>query len=182
MYEPHSIGLFILGFLLAGVALAAASVLRGTGRVKIPQWVLFAIGLVAILQLLLAQAIRFYDQWRMREEFRQLSPGRIEKMVIGQDGRTNQVADPARIGELLALVRPLAGVAAHHSHPVNQFDVVFELPNYSYRWRIGRDSERPEEYWVELLGRGRAGQELEIGRVHSARLGQFLEDLLNPKR
>ena len=78
--------------------------------------------------------------------------------------------------ELIPLFRQLQSVdsvPAHHSYPTDPFDVRFMLNGHEYRYQIGRDSARPNEYWVFETARA-PDSGREIGRIESPTLGQVL--------
>jgi len=73
-------------------------------------------------------------------------------------------------GSLLAGLRTLASVTAHHSHPTEPLRVEVRSRDQARTFIVAEDSDRPEEYWVfvpkkELLPASSLG--FEIGRIRT---------------
>ena len=54
-------------------------------------------------------------------------------------------ADPNAV---IGALRTTADIPAHHTHPVRDFTVVIDDQIGGLTLRLGRDSDRPQEYWV----------------------------------
>jgi hypothetical protein len=75
---------------------------------------------------------------------------------------------------IVAALKTVTDVGAHHSHPAELFRVEVMTDSGSLELILGRDSERPDEYWVFPLDRKRF-EDLgnEIGRVTTATLAPY---------
>jgi hypothetical protein len=180
MYEPHDPTWLFFGF-FGSMALFAVMVLRRRAGRPVPAG---GVGMltwgVAVLFLFGAFAMQGYDRWKLRTEFSQLTPARLTRVTLSRGNQTNQLHDFERISEVLSLAQSARRVRAHHSHPIEPADLILESKGLSYHYRIGRDSELSEEWWVQRVGRD--GSEFEIGRVQSNQMGQLLDQLLPPKQ
>lgn len=161
------------------VLLIVASVLRQVRNSRVPKWAVPVLIGLAVSQLLLAFVLLAYDKSRMRKELRSVVTAEVKTLVLRSPARTNEVTSRAQIEGLLTLVQTAKSVAAHHSQAVGRFRLSFDFRGREYQLLIGRDSERPDEFWICLPNDSDPFQEgLEIGRVQSAQLGRTVQDLL----
>jgi hypothetical protein len=125
---------------------------------------------------------RQHDNWRLREELRNVAPAEVAEVVLSRGNLQANVTDKTELAKLFSLLRSVARVAAHHSHPTDEFEVTFQFKGQLYHYRLGRDSKKEDEYWVFRVGQPRAGnQDIEIGRIQSDQLGQLMATLLRGK-
>jgi hypothetical protein len=73
------------------------------------------------------------------------------------------LAERSRV--LRGLLANLESVPAHHSHPEEAFHVRLLDGDRRMDLELCRDSDRPREYWVYLLGEGRHRELNEVGRI-----------------
>jgi len=94
------------------------------------------------------------------------------------DSATQMSVNGRRVENPSILVAPLRlvdHVAAHHSHPLEPIRIDLGSRNTKTYVVIARDAERPTEFWAFLPGRGRAdrpGQE--AGRIVSKDLDTLM--------
>jgi hypothetical protein len=180
MYRPHNPTWFALGFLVCLVLFAVGVIKQRRGQVAVPSGVLVALGLLAGTQLIVMLALRAYNDSRMRQELKSIAPAEIQKLTLTRDAASRVITSPADISSLLGLLQSASGVAAHHSSPMNPFEIEFEFHDTQYRYRVAADSERAGEFWVFPLGPSYAGGEgIELGRVRSDKLGPLVDRLLS---
>jgi len=183
VYEPHHPAWFALGFVICMLAFAVATVQRHRQRWQIGRAPLIALCVIGMVQVLLAIAVIRFDQRQFRSELKAMVADQVDQITLSRAGAHRELTDRQEITQLIALLQTLKGVAAHHSHPVEKIDLVFNSGGRQYHYRIGRDSERPWEFWIAPIGRQAPGREgLEIGRVQSAEFGRLVERLLGGRR
>ena len=73
----------------------------------------------------------------------------------------NTVSNP---DELLAILKTLRPAIPHHSHPTKRIRIEVKTANDDLVLELGRDSDRPEEYWV-FYPRYPVTTYSEIGRI-----------------
>jgi hypothetical protein len=182
MYQPHDIRWFLLSFVICLVLLGVAVLLRERSKWRLPKWTVPALVAVTALQLVLAGGTRAYDDGGYRDELRGLDPGKIKRLGLSQGGMTREITDPSQVSDLFSQIQTLKSIGAHSSHPTREFDLVFEYDGHRYHYRVGRDSARPDEYWVLEMNRPGSGYTgREIGRVKSDQLGRAAENLLGAR-
>jgi len=79
----------------------------------------------------------------LRDEFNALADQNIGMLVIDDEVT---IQDEHVIQSLITTVRDAKGVAGHHSHSVRHISLNF--PAQRKRYRLGRDSTTPSEYWL----------------------------------
>jgi hypothetical protein len=172
MYQPHNLSWFIVCALLCILGAVVTRLLSLRAKNKFEKVSgLFAFGFV--LFLLLTAGVKMYDDYRMRAELRKISAEKVSYFRLSNGKSSREIASPADISALMSRIRSLKNIWAHHSHPVDPFTIDFKYDGESYEYEIGRDSERPDEYWINAVGRDE-----DIGRVHNSDLGQTLQHLL----
>jgi hypothetical protein len=176
MYQPQQPQWLGVGFLVCVGLVAALGALHHFGKAKPPNWLF---GLLIGLAFLLVLAIygqKVDEDKQLRSELKNLDPLSISNITVIAGTVRRRLADPNELKPLFSLLQRVAPASAHHSHPVLPVEVEFMNDSHLYRYRIGQDSERPEEYWV--LETARAGEfGREIGRVESPELGRVLQAL-----
>lgn len=80
-----------------------------------------------------------------------------------------QVPDPDKI---ISALKELAPYWAHHSHPTKRIRVVIRTDVRELRLELGRDSGKPQEYWVFSPELDASGQN-EIGRITTAAFDEY---------
>jgi len=179
MYQAHQTGWFGLAFLMCIGLVAALSILAHFGKLKLPNYVLFALIVLAILQILSINWLRVLDNNQLRAEL-MIAPGSVSNVVVHIEGSSREILATNKVALLFNQLQRVKAVLAHHSSPINSFDVRFERNNQEYQYRLGRDSARSNEYWVfETARAGNPGRE--IGRIESSSLGELLNALAHGK-
>jgi hypothetical protein len=87
--------------------------------------------------------------------------------VVYVDGR--QVRDSDK---LISALKKIAPYAAHHSHPTKRIRVEIHGDVRELTLELGRDSDRPQEYWVFYPQFGVTSSS-EIGRITTAALDEY---------
>jgi hypothetical protein len=160
--------LFVVSF-LAMLSIAVRLLQRMRGRVKDPEGVhytkkypvrsmtlfisclIFMIFLSALLKEGSRKEIQFYlDHLDLRTVSIRVNGG--------------SVANPGAVIEALH-VQP--EITAHHSHPTESITVTIDDKLGQLQLRLGRDSERPQEYWV-FYPRYRYTEHNEVYRINTA--------------
>lgn len=175
-YQPHEPLWFLAAFgvlvLLAGGLLT----LRQRGKSRIPAWLPPTVAALAALQIALAGATRLYDDAQFRRELRAIPADAIARVELIRDGRQHRLDRPAEIRTLLLGLQAVRNIAPHHSSPTDPIEVAFQYQGAAHRYRVARDSERPDEFWILEVARSHPGTApREIGRVQSEVLGEVLE-------
>lgn len=49
---------------------------------------------------------------------------------------------------LIETLQAMPSIGAHHSHPERRFNIIIESGKGTLKLALGRDSQRPQEYWV----------------------------------
>lgn len=179
MYQPHNI-LWLLGaFVLCCLLLVATFLRSRLSQSKMPKWIFAVIIGLALSQFWLALGITAYDKQRLRSELRAISAAEVARIEIKHGAQQKQITNSSDIGAILTALQTVRSVAAHHSQPLDKFGLSFDYRGHHFRYVIGRDSERSNEFWVCLPNELPLGEEgLEIGRVQSDKLGAIAANLL----
>jgi len=175
MYQPHNLYWLLLPLLFFAVWFAVQCVrYQGKNRKKMIWPWLGALGVI-----LLINVVSHYDDMKLLEELRGFHPAAINTLVLSQGNRRREINTPSEIAALISAFQSITNVAAHHSNPLNRFDVVFDYQYNAFHYQVGRDSEKPDEYWVIRITNGR--EELGPTVVHGRADGleKLLEDSLN---
>ncbi len=163
---------------LSAVILGVLTALKRLKKLPVSNWILSLMPWLITLQVVLLFGVGSYDNWRLRGELRNVAPAEVGELVLSRGDVKTKVTNKTEIAKLLSLIQTLTYVAAHHSHPTDEFDVTFESKGQLYHYRLGRDSKLDDEYWVFRASNFGAGkQDIEIGRVRSAQLGPLVERL-----
>ncbi len=175
MYQPHDpLGLIICA-LLCAIVIAVSSVLQRKRELKSQAVaVLFGVGFIGFI--LLTIGITAYDDYKLREELRGIPPDRMMHVRLFKGESSREIVAPSDVGELMSRIQSLKNVAAHHSHPADPFEIAFGYGGRQYQYKIGQESARPNEYWVDAVDR-----KDDIGRIRSGDLGQIVQRLLAGK-
>lgn len=172
---------FVLGFVGCIAIFAVASILRQRQRPGASRTRLTFIWAIALL--LIAFGLRGRDNHRMRNELRSISPAAVSKIVLGQGDRRIEIANAPEITNLLSRLQSVTAISGHHSHPTHAFDVLFEAGGRRFHYRVGRDSQRADEYCIMLPDGGSDEDSgLEIGRVRSADWAQWVTNVFSSNR
>ncbi len=181
MYQPHETTWCFFTFLLLLALAGVMFYLRKEKKPAIPRWVPPALAVLAALQIACAGIIRICDERELRNELRHLPRSNITKLVLARSGVSREIADPQQIAALMSLVQSARYVGAHHSYPKDLVELIIESGGNSYHYQVGRDSDRPDEYWILERGRSVGTLGREIGRVQTPQLGPMLDRLLEQK-
>jgi len=171
MYEPHQTTWFVLSFLIL-FASAVIVLLLNRKQKKISA----VIALVGMAQIFIAIGLQLYDNHQLRDELKHIDPLQVKNIKILKDKNSIQTMDTAKKAELFSYLHGIENISAHHSSPVNEFDLYFVFHEHTYHYRIGPDSERKDEYWVFNLC-STCQPDVEIGRIKSIKLADFIEGL-----
>lgn len=87
--------------------------------------------------------------------------------VVYVDGRQIRDSD-----KLISALKEIAPYAAHHSHPIKRIRVEIRGDATDLTLELGRDSDRPEEYWV-FYPRFGVTSNNEIGRITTSALDEY---------
>jgi hypothetical protein len=166
----------ILGFVLCVAAFAVLTV-KERRQASVPSKVRPSALLVfGVMFLVLAFGLRILYSSKSLEALREVVPSEVHRLAFQRASVTKEITDQAAIGEFLALLQTASRVPAHHSYPVDEFNLSYQWRDKQYHYRLGRDSERFEEVWVRTLDEtGAGGAPREIGRVQSDRFSQMAE-------
>jgi len=93
-------------------------------------------------------------------------------MFLGND-RQVTVSDPDEIAAFFALLKEARHVGAHHSYPVTKLQV--RVGEGAYRYSIGPDSDRADEFWITDLSCNNG--ETELAQIQSHGLTEYLRKL-----
>jgi hypothetical protein len=182
MHQPYNPLWFLGSFAVLLLALAVALLLDRSKTITVPRWALLLLAVAAALQLLLAGLLQVRTDSQLRQELQSIPLTPISNLVLSRAGITRSITNQAEVDLLLRSMQSLSAVDAHHSYPVDLVDVSFDSGGNHFHYRIGHDSQRPDEYWITEAGRAPAGSSgREIGRVESAQLGQILQRLMGGK-
>jgi len=96
---------------------------------------------------------------------RALSAATTPRVLVNGQEPNDQAA-------VLAAVRSLESGLGHHSHPLDPIHIEIISSAGSVALEMGRDSERPDEYWV-FMPRYWATKTLEIGRLTSTVFSRY---------
>lgn len=87
--------------------------------------------------------------------------------VVYVDGREIRDSD-----KLISALKEMGPYLAHHSHPTKRIRVEIRDDVKDLRLELGRDSERPQEYWVFYPQFGVPSSN-EIGRITTSALDEY---------
>jgi hypothetical protein len=85
-----------------------------------------------------------------------------ESLVFSFGTGTQVITDPAVISEFLYLLVKPEVIHYHHSHP--EGDIRFQFTDNPSAYVLGRDSQVPDEYWLELDAGADPGPTLKLFR------------------
>ena len=178
-YQPHEPLWFLAAFGLLVLLAGGLLTLRQRGASRVPAWLPAAVAILAALQIVLAGAVRLYDDAQFRRELRAIPAAGIARVEIFQDGTRRLLEKRDEIQSLLLGLQAVRNIGPHHSSPMDPIEVAFQHGGATYRYRIARDSERAHEFWILEVARSQRGTDpREIGRVQSEVFGGVLERLL----
>jgi hypothetical protein len=176
LYEPHQTAWFILSFfILFASAIVFLSINRKQKKISA------TIALAAMAQIFIAIGLQLYDNHQLRDELKQIDPLQVKILKILKDKNSIQSIHTAKKAELFSYLHAIENISAHHSEPINEFDLYFIFNGYEYHYKIGQDSERKDEYWVFNLC-SKCQPDMEIGRIRSGKLEDFIEGLFTGKQ
>ena len=178
MYQAHQTDWFDLGFIVCVGLVAALAAFAQFGKVKLPNYVfILPIGLAVLLMVTMSW-LRMADERKLRAELSDLNPLAVSNVVVSAEAFRHRLTETNELIPLFNQLQQVQPVPAHHSHPTDIFEVGFMLNGHQYRYQIGRDSERADEYWVFKTARA-PDSGREIGRVQSSTMGQVLNSLVH---
>jgi len=176
MYQAHQTYWLGAGFLACvGLAVVLAA-LAQFKKLKVRNSAFFLLIVAAILLMMTKSWLRVSDNDQLCLELKQINPLSVSNLVVRTDNIRRALIATNEIVPLFNQLQRVQAVSAHHSYPGDLVEVEFMMSGHGYRYRIGRDSDRTDEYWVfETARAGTPGRE--IGRIHSPILGKVLEAL-----
>lgn len=179
MFQTHQLDWFHGGFLLCAGVVIALMALAHFGRLKLQNYLVFMLIGLAFLLIIAVNGLRISDDDQLRSEICELNPLTVSNLVISEGNIRRQIIETNEIILLFDQLQQVKRVPAHHSSPTDPVEIGFRSHGLVYRYKVSRDSERPDEYWV--LETERAGEPgREIGRIQSAQLkpvfGRLLSD------
>ena len=180
MYQPHNIsGLLIVYFIFCGAVLILVTALK----VKFPGKLKAILLITGFLSMFLAICISSYDNFKLRQEIVNIPVGEITRLTLIKGGVHKEIMDSGDISKLMSQIQSVRDIPAHHSIPMDGFDVIFYFHGWKYDYGFARDSARPDEYWVfnKNINQQRTEQQGEIGRIQSADFGSLVDYLLVKK-
>jgi hypothetical protein len=74
--------------------------------------------------------------------------------------------------KIISMIKQVSPYLAHHSHPTKMIRITIRGPQATIALELGRDSGRPQEYWVFYPGNVVTSRN-EIGRVTTSLLDQY---------
>jgi hypothetical protein len=180
MYQAYQTYWLGAGFLVCvGLAVVLAA-LAQFKKLKLRKSAFFLLIVAAMLLMMTKSWLRVSDNDQLRLELKEINPLFVSNLVVRADGGSRDIMSTNKNEALFKQLQRVEAVPAHHSHPTDSFEVKFEGDGHEYRYRLGRDSDRTNEYWMfETTRAGTQGRE--IGRVQSTQLGPMLEQLVTSK-
>lgn len=176
MYQVHQTDWLGVGFVVCIGLVAALAALVQFGKVKLPNYVFVPPIGIAILLILTMSWLRMSDDRKLRAELQGFNPLAVSNVVVSTKGARHQLVETNTLISVFNQLQQVQVVPAHHSYPVDSYNFGFTFRGLRYLYRMGRDSDRADEYWVfETARAGLPGRE--IGRIHSSTLGQLLNSV-----
>jgi len=171
MFQVHRTDWLNAGVFVCVAFAAALAILAHFRKLKLPHYVFFVLIGLAFLQMLLMDRQKLDDNLQMRRELKEINPLVVSNLVVRADGGHRDIVSTNEVNVLFSQLKHVQAVPAKHRHPTDSFEVGFMIGDHVYRYGIGRDSARTDEYWVfETARAGNPGRE--IGRIQSPALGQ----------
>ncbi len=168
MYHPHNV-LWLLPIALAcwlgGAVTGLLSRLRPgsvSGRLKF----VFIFGFIGCIVSMIV--MRNYDDAQERAELRGIDLAGVSHLTLAHAGLKKEITEPASVLAVMSEFKAVQNIGAHHSHPEDYVDVDFEYQQRPYHYHVGRDSDRPLEYWIRGAG----------GRINSETFGPLIDKLM----
>jgi hypothetical protein len=178
MYQAHQADWLRVGFLVCLGLVATLAALAQFKKLKPPNYVFIMLFGLAVVQFMTMGWLRVSDNDRLRQELKDINPLSVTKLVVRADGGSRDIMLTNEVNMLFSQLQNVQAVHAHHSSPMSSYEVKFMLDSHEYQYRVARDSDRTDEYWVfETARAGNPGRE--IGRIHSPTLGKLLEVLVH---
>jgi hypothetical protein len=109
-----------------------------------------------------------YDNARERAELRGINPAEVSHLTLGRGGVNMEIYDRNLVMALMFELRGIRNIPDHRSRPTDLLDLEFEYQQRPYHYRIGRDSHRPQEFWIQGAG----------GRINSTTFGPLIDTML----
>ena len=116
----------------------------------------------ALLTILLALSVTSRSR---REVLEFISNAQALKVYVNSEPAPNAE-------EIVAALKTLQPVAAHHSHPTKRIKIELHSDNGVVRIECGRDSANAEEYWV-FYPKYDSTSSNEIGRITTSALNSY---------
>jgi hypothetical protein len=165
---------------LCALLFAAVVAVAHYAKVRPPNYVFVLLLGLAFLQMALVGWLTSTDNEQMRREMQEINPAAVSHLVVSSGGFGRRAVPANEVASLFGELQQVQAVPAHHSHPVDSFDLEFQVAGNHFAYSLGRDSDRMDEYWVlEVARAGTPGRE--IGRIQAPELGQLLEALAHAK-
>jgi hypothetical protein len=181
LYTPHNVLWFLPVTFVGVLFFAIGTVLRNKKIRMVPSWMLYGAWSLAAGGIVGMIGMKNYDTGRLREELRSVKPAEATNVLVVRGAVRREVTDAAAAVKILSLLGGVKNVAAHHSHPQDSVEVLFEFRGESWHYRVGRDSDLPLEFWVFNLNPActRFG-EMEIGRLETGEWEKAIGAIMDP--
>ena len=117
---------------------------------------------IFVLSILTAIVTATIVTTAVRHEALNFLEGSAANYRVHVDGR--EIANPDK---MISALKQIAPTEAHHSHPTKRILVEIRSDQGTLQLELGRDSDRPQEYWV-FSTKGLVPSSKEIGRITTA--------------
>ena len=180
MYQAHQTGWFIAGFLVCVGFVIVLAALGQFGRLKLPKYIFILPFGLAFLMMMAMGRLRVNDDDQLRREIRDFDPLAVSNFIVSEGNTRRQIVETNEIISFFNQLQQVQAVLADHSSYTDPVGIEFRSHGQLYRYQIGHDTQRPDEYWVfETERAGEPGRE--IGRIESSQLRTVLDGLLTNK-
>jgi len=181
MYQTHQTDWFILGFLACAGLVFALAALAHFRKLTLQNSVFFLLIGVAVFLMMTMAGLKGSDNDRLRQELKRINPASVSNLVVRAEGVRRDIVLTNEVSMLFSELQNVQAMPAHHSSSMSPVDVEFVFDRQVYQYRIARDSDRTDEYWVFETARASIPGR-EIGRIKSLSLGQVLNSLLQGRQ
>lgn len=176
MYQTHQTEWLRVGFLICIGLVFALAALAKFKKLKPTNYIFILLFGLAVVLFMTMGRLRVSDNDQLRQDLKNINPLLVSNLVVRADGGSRDIVLTNEVYMLFSQLQNVQAMLAHHSSPLSSYEVEFMLDGHKYKYRVARDSERADEYWVfETASAGNPGRE--IGRIESPALGQVLNSL-----
>jgi len=168
-YVVPALYLIPLAFILV-LALFVIRALRWTRAERILFVPIVVMFLLCIVITMIAGYVRNRQLWAEL-----MARQSASTLVFRGNAHKVTVSDPDEIAAFFRLLKEARRVSAHHSYPVNKIELT--VGKDGYRYSIGPDSDRADEFWIDDLSCGDSYGGRTIAQVQSYGLAEYLRKL-----